>query len=201
MDETEFWALVDGTRLAAGRDPDLHAELLVERLTGLDPEAVHDFARHFEARFSRAHRWGLWGAARVLLDGADEETFENFRCWLMSQGRTIFEGALADPDALAELLPDFDKRTEGEAEEVGYAAFDAYEQLTGVELPDLGLSDPGAGPEGAPLDLADEEALATAYPRLWARFGTRFGTRWRARPGARHDESDARGLTGGPAPV
>ncbi|KAB8168594.1 DUF4240 domain-containing protein [Streptomyces sp. 3MP-14] len=189
MDETEFWALVDGTRLAAGRDPDLHAELLVERLTGLDPEAVHDFARHFEARFSRAYRWDLWGAACVLLNGAGDDAFENFRCWLISQGRTVFEGALADPDALAELLPDFDERTEGEAEEIGYAAFDAYEHLTGVELPDLGLGDPGVEPQGVPIDLEDEEALAAALPELWARFG------------ARRRAADPQGLAGGPAQV
>ncbi|GAA3859609.1 DUF4240 domain-containing protein [Streptomyces sedi] len=190
MDETGFWSLVDETRLAAGRDPDLHAELLVERLVLLDPEAVHDFARHFEARFSRAHRWDLWGAAWVLLNGADEEAFENFRCWLISLGRTVFEGTLLAPDALAELLPsDFDARTEGEAEEIGYAAFDAYEQLTGDELPDVGLSEPGAEPEGAAVDLADESALAAAYPRLWARFGA---------PGL---PSARRGVAGGPASV
>ncbi|WP_062211768.1 DUF4240 domain-containing protein [Streptomyces sp. NBRC 109706] len=189
MDETEFWALIDRTREAAGRDPDLHAELLVERLVELDPETVHDFARHFEARFSRAYRWDLRGAALVLLGGADENTFENFRCWLIAQGRRLFEGALADPDDLAELLPTFDETVDGEAEEVGYAAFDAYERLTGLELPDPGLPEPGVEPLGAPVDLTDETALADAYPRLWARF--RVGP----------DIPGAPGLPGGPATV
>ncbi|UED88274.1 DUF4240 domain-containing protein [Streptomyces profundus] len=186
MDETEFWALIDRTRVAAGGDPDTHAELLVERLVELDPETVHDFARHFETRFSRAYRWDLRGAALVLLGGADEDTFENFRCWLIAQGRRVFEGALADADALAELLPTFDERVDGEAEEIGYAAFDAYEQLTGLELPDPGLPEPGVEPGGEPVDLADEPGLADAYPRLWARF--------RARP-------DIPGVPGGPATV
>ncbi|WP_165989149.1 DUF4240 domain-containing protein [Streptomyces sp. YIM 98790] len=171
MDETEFWDLVDSTREGAEGDPDTHADLLVERLTELDPETVTDFARHFESRFQRAYRWDLWGAAWVLLDGASDDCFENFRCWLIAQGRHVFEGTLHDPDSLAGLLgPEFDPERDGEAEEVGFAAYDAYEQLTGGELPDLGLAEPPPEPVGEPLDFEDEEQLAGSYPRLWARF-------------------------------
>lgn len=170
MDETEFWEIVDGTREAADDDPDLHAELLVERLTALNPVTVTDFARHFESRFVRAYRWDVWGAAWVLLDGASDDCFENFRCWLIAQGRKVFEGALHDPDSLALLLPDFDQDSDGEAEDVGYAAYDAYEQLTGDELPELGLPESPSEPLGVPLDFEDDRALAESYPRLWARF-------------------------------
>jgi hypothetical protein len=36
--------------------------------------------------------------------------------------------------------------------------------------PDLGIPPAPAEPDGAPLDLTDEEALARRYPRLWERF-------------------------------
>ncbi|WP_104531019.1 DUF4240 domain-containing protein [Streptomyces specialis] len=171
MDETEFWEIVDRAREAAGGDPDAQADLIVERLTALDPVRVTDFARHFEARFHRADRWDVRAAARVLLGGAGDITFENFRCWLIGQGRHVFEGTLHEPDALAGLLPPgFDARTDGEAEEIGYTAYDAYEQLTGTELPSPGLPEPPDAPAGDPLDLDDPDALAAACPRLWARF-------------------------------
>ncbi|MDT0307586.1 DUF4240 domain-containing protein [Streptomyces sp. DSM 44917] len=172
MDETDFWEIVDETREATGGgDPDAHADLLVERLAGLDPESVTDFARHFEARFNRAYRWDVWGAAWVLLGGGvGDDTFENFRCWLISQGRQVFEGTLSAPDELAALLPvDFDPVTDGEAEELGYAAYDAYEQLTGDQLPALGLPEAPREPAGDPVDFEDDAALAAAYPRLWER--------------------------------
>ena len=170
MDETEFWEIVDSTREAAGGDSDVHAELLVERLASLNPVKVTDFARHFESRFVRAYRWDVWGAAWVLLDGASDDCFENFRCWLIAQGRRIFEGTLHDPDTLALLLTGFDQGHDGEAEEVGYAAYDAYELLTGDELPELGLPEPPSEPLGVPLDFEDDRAMAESYPRLWARF-------------------------------
>ncbi|MFJ3584053.1 DUF4240 domain-containing protein [Streptomyces sp. NPDC090127] len=175
MDETEFWQIVDSTREAAEGDPEEHADLLVERLSQLDPDSVLDFARHFEARYNRAYRWDLWGAAAVLLDGASDDAFDYFRCWLIGQGREVFEGAVHDPDALAELLEDFDEEIDGDGEELGFAADEAYEQLTGIEAPDLGIPPQPAEPEGTAFDLEDDRALEARYPRLWGRFGAQVG--------------------------
>ncbi|MHB9754167.1 DUF4240 domain-containing protein [Streptomyces sp. BYX5S] len=170
MDETEFWEIVDSTREAAGGDPEDHAELLVERLLRTDPDSVLDFARHFEFRYNRAYRWDLWGAAWVLLGGASDDAFDYFRCWLIGQGREIFEGALHDPDSLAELLDDFDDEVDGDGEEIGYAADEAYEQLTGVVAPDLDIPPPPPEPQGTPLDFENETTMHHTYPRLTARF-------------------------------
>ncbi|MFF3940319.1 DUF4240 domain-containing protein [Streptomyces phaeofaciens] len=170
MDETEFWELVDASREGAEGDPEDQADLLVDRLVRLDPESVLDFARHFEARYSRAYTWDLWGAAWVLLDGASDDAFDFFRCWLIGQGRDVFEGAVHDPDALAELLGDFDEELDGDGEDLGYAADEAYEQLTGAVAPDLGIPPAAAEPAGTPVDFENEGALAERYPRLWDRF-------------------------------
>ncbi|MGW7516841.1 DUF4240 domain-containing protein [Streptomyces sp. NPDC054796] len=170
MDETEFWELIDSTREAAEGDPEEQADLLIERLTQLDPDGVTFFARHFESRYHRAYQWDLWAAAWILLDGASDDVFDAFRCWLIGQGREVFEGAAHDADSLAEQLGEFDDELDGEAEDLGYAADEAYEQLTGTELPDLGLPEPPEDPVGAPLDLEDDNALAERLPKLWARF-------------------------------
>jgi hypothetical protein len=170
MDETEFWEIVDSTRQAAGGDPEDHAELLVDRLLRLDPERVLDFARHFESRYNRAYRWDLWGAAVVLLGGASDDAFDYFRCWLIGQGREVFEGALHDPDSLAESLEEFDEEVDGDGEELGYAADEAYEELTGGVAADLGIPSAPAEPEGTPIDFENPTLLAQLYPRLTDRF-------------------------------
>ncbi|MGV4985039.1 DUF4240 domain-containing protein [Streptomyces sp. NPDC001709] len=170
MDETEFWELIDATREAAEGDPEEQADVLVDRLLQLDPDLVLDFARHFEARYNRAYRWDLWGAASVLLDGASDDAFDFFRCWLIGQGREVYEGALHDPDSLAELLGEFDEEIDGDGEELGYAADEAYEQLTGTVAPDLGIAPAPAEPEGTPVDFENDRALAERFPQLWDRF-------------------------------
>ncbi|WP_327702445.1 DUF4240 domain-containing protein [Streptomyces decoyicus] len=170
MDETEFWELIDRSREAAEGDPEEQADALVERLLGLDPDAVVDFARHFEARYNRAYSWELWAAASVMLGGASDDAFDYFRCWLIGQGREVFEGALHDPDQLAELLDDFDEAVDGDAEELGYAADEAYEQLTGGVMPDLGLPPAPREPLGTYLDFDDAQALTERFPTLWDRF-------------------------------
>ncbi|MFJ8712546.1 DUF4240 domain-containing protein [Streptomyces violaceus] len=170
MDETEFWELVDDSREAAEGDPEEQADLLVERLSQLDPDSVLDFARHFESRYNRAYQWDLWGAAWVMLDGASDDAFDFFRCWLIGQGRHVFEGAVHDPDSLAELLDEFDEEFDGDGEELGYAADEAYEQLTGVVAPDLEIPPAPPEPEGTSLDFENERLLAERYPRLWERF-------------------------------
>ncbi|WP_165484796.1 DUF4240 domain-containing protein [Streptomyces kasugaensis] len=170
MDETEFWELIDGSREAAEGDPEEQADLLVERLAGRDPDVVVDFARHFEARYNRAYAWELWAAAGIMLGGASDDAFDFFRCWLIGQGREVFEGALHDPDRLADLVTDFDEAVDGDAEELGYAADEAYEQLTGAVLPDLGLPPQPPEPLGTYLDFDDDRALAERFPRLWDRF-------------------------------
>lgn len=170
MNETEFWELIDSTRVAADGDADEQGELLVEQLTQLDPDAVTCFGQHFESRFNRAYQWDLWAAAWILLDGVSDDAFDAFRCWLIGQGREIFENAAHDADTLATLLTGFDPELDGDAEDIGFAADDAFDQLTGVELPDLGLPEPPAEPVGAPLDLEDDSALAERLPKLWERF-------------------------------
>lgn len=170
MDETEFWELVDATREAAEGDPEEQTDLLIERLTRLDPDAVMFFARHFESRYIRANQWDLWAAAWILLDGVSDDAFDAFRCWLIGQGREVFETAAQDADSLADVLEGFDEELDGDAEDLGYAADEAYEQLTGIVMPDLGLPEPPEDPTGVSLNLEDDNALADRLPKLWDRF-------------------------------
>jgi len=168
MDETEFWEIIDRARGESGGEPQEQADLVVDRLVGLDPDSVLDFARHFETRVNRAHHWDLWAAASVLLGGAGEEAFDAFRCWLVGQGRHVFEGALHDADDLADLLDGFGE-ADGDGEDLGCAADEAYEQLTGAGLPELGITPP-AEPEGDPLELDDDAAVRRRCPRLAERY-------------------------------
>jgi hypothetical protein len=37
----------------------------------------------------------------VVNGHCSDDSFENFRCWLVSMGRDVYENALANPDSLS----------------------------------------------------------------------------------------------------
>ena len=103
-------------------------------------------------------------------DGAaDEDAFAAFRCWLIAQGRELFESALQEADELADLMAGFDPDADGDGEDLGYAADEAYERLTGGELP-TSASRPRPASEGTAFDIDDPDSPG-ALPPAVGRFG------------------------------
>ena len=68
-------------------------------------EAAEAVGRHLVAQ---AHRWDLGAAAYLMRGGYSDDGFDYFRGWLIAQGRSRRERALADPDSLADAGVDPD---------------------------------------------------------------------------------------------
>jgi hypothetical protein len=126
---------------------------------------------------NEAYRWDLWAAAAIIMEGCSESGFEEFRAWLIAQGRGVFEGALRDPETLAEneYLGAFD-------DDPQYPAFltipsGVHMRMAGKKTPiDPGVSKPGQ-PFGdkvvddlGTVDAENIQALAARFPRLVKRF-------------------------------
>jgi Protein of unknown function (DUF4240) len=137
MDHEEFWALIDSTR---GGGCEEHAQRLEARLRALPPDQILAFDRFYSRLAEQSYRWDLWGAAYLLRGGCSDDGFEDFRGWLIGQGRAVFEAALEDPDTLAEhpqvqpvtATTRWDLNVDCEA--LVFAAAHAYEQVTGESL-------------------------------------------------------------------
>lgn len=125
-----------------------------------------DFARIYAAHQGRAYRWDIWAAGVVIAHGMDEAGFDRFRDWLISRGQAVFERARADPDSLADVL-EIGRRALN-AEEVGSAVFNAYEDVHGEDqpLPEEGLSI--WPPSGTPWESQQYDDIAAGLPRLRA---------------------------------
>jgi hypothetical protein len=166
MDDTTFWRLVAATRAAAGNDTDRQSELLEARLRRLPPTQIAAFERIRRALDERAYAWDVWGAAYVVEDGCSDDCFRDFRAYLISLGREPYETALRDPDALAPAIEDAET---GDWENADDVAPDAYEAVTGEDIPG-DSSDLSGDPRGTPWDDDDTEALVQRHPRLAERF-------------------------------
>lgn len=141
---------------------DRKCELLRMRLEELDGPELLDFIRHFETMDAAAYTWPLWGAAYVMEGGCSDDAFSDFRGTLISQGRGVFERALADPDSLAEVDYGGDHPCyEGFQYIASEVAENKQEEVPGRDVPFP--SDP-VGEEW------NEDELDALYPRLAARY-------------------------------
>ena len=166
MNEAGVWQLVAATRDEAGGDTGRQTELLEERLRQLPAQQIEDFSRIRHRLDERAYTWELWGAATVIEDGCSDDCFRDFRAYLISLGKTPYETALRDPDALAPIVQDAET---GDWENADDVAPDAYESVAGEDIP-TGDSDLSGEPRGAAWDDEQEDELVSRYPRLAARF-------------------------------
>lgn len=162
MNRDEFWKLIGET--GSGSDPDDQAQALEAALATRSPEEIVDFERHMANLLASSYTWELWGAAYLINGGCSDDGFDYFRGWLIAQGQSVFEGALADPDSLADL-PDLEGDVE--CEEILYAARTAYESVTQQEIPDVPINLPELG-DG--WDFDDDVEMKRRYPRLFAKF-------------------------------
>jgi hypothetical protein len=124
------------------------------------------------ALMSRSYLMSLWAAAYLINSGCSDDGFDYFRGWLITQGRDVFEAAVADPDALADLAAVRAAASDGgvlECEDALYLAETAYETATGQELPDGVTTDgyPDLDPEWA-FDFDEQAQMQRRLPRLAA---------------------------------
>jgi Protein of unknown function (DUF4240) len=172
MDQQQFWALVEAAKAAAGGNGDRQAELLELALRRLPPAEIAAFAVTHDRLLAQSKRIELWGAADLIVNQCSEDGFEYFRCWLMSQGRGVYEAALADPDWLADY-PGLGDGTDVECEAIWYAAERAHQARTGRQLPEEAYGGLPLIGTWWPLERHAEET-SRRYPKLWQRFGERY---------------------------
>lgn len=163
MTQNEFWALI--AEAGSGTDPYDQAAAIQTALSQRSAADVLDFERHLAAALAESYTWSLWGAAYLINGGCSDDGFDDFRGWLLLQGRPVFERAIRDPDSLADL-PHLS--ADVECEDILYVARGAYEVVSGSEMPDVSVELPDLG-EG--WDFDDEQQMRQRYPRLFERFG------------------------------
>src|SRR5437763_655284 len=109
MTSERFWEVIAASRAggSSSDDPeaarDEQAERLRELLAGMPAEEVQAFADHFAARMDEAYsqpREGLWAVAFDIAGGCSDDTFDDFRAWLISMGREVYKAAVRDPETV-----------------------------------------------------------------------------------------------------
>lgn len=162
MEEGMFWAIVEKSKAAAGADMNRRPAALELILVSLSLDAIQAFQKQYEQQLLKANRWDLWGAAYVMNGGCSDDGFRYFRDWLISEGRQLFESALAAPDSLA-ALP---RREYFELELFGSAASKAFSKKGSGEL-DRDFKAELTQPQGKEWKESD---LPRLFPKLASKY-------------------------------
>lgn len=164
----EFWELIKKSREGV-IDCEEQAKVLTQLLLQLPPTNIHEFAQHFANCRKLTNRNDLWAVAYIINGGCSESGFEDFRGWLVSQGKEFFEQVLIHPECAGdrvEVNRSGNPVRDAECEPILYSAFAAYRQKTGAEMPEVEY-DYFAKPQGADWN---EDDLKSLYPSLYQRF-------------------------------
>lgn len=120
-----FWALIDRARQRAtpNSEPAM-LDALYRELVKLPDQELFAWYDLQQSYMALAHTPKLLAAAVLINGDSSDDRFTDFTAWLVMQGKTMYESALADPDGLARFDLPFDA---SEWELCGYIAGDAYE--------------------------------------------------------------------------
>ncbi|WP_137990947.1 DUF4240 domain-containing protein [Streptomyces vilmorinianum] len=174
MNKQQFWELI-----AAARDQAIvphESEVVAREATSLLADRpVEEIVAAEHVLWDlmvESYSNPLWAAAYIANGGCSDDGFDYFRGWLIAQGREVFERAVTDPDALAELpivRAAAAGRVDLEGEDMLGIAWNAHITATGDQLP--------AGPPTIrysqldpawAFDFSDSDEMARRLPRLAA---------------------------------
>jgi hypothetical protein len=159
MSEQAFWGIIEDVRDASHHIAD-RTEKLRETLSNLPIDEIEQFAKLFEARLSEAYTWDLWALAYIAFGGCSDDGFNDFRAWLISEGKETFETLLKDPNSIRTL-----RLSLCQLESLPYAVYETYKSKAGKPLKLNVPFDPT--PKGREWSESD---LEKRYPDIWSYF-------------------------------
>jgi hypothetical protein len=160
--DRNLWMIVDAS--VTKGDGAASVRAFHERIAKLPADEVLRIHRAFDQQLARSYTWELWGAAYVINGGCSDDCFEYFRGWLVMQGQSVFEDALANPESLAAYAY---VGQPAELEDALYVTRDVYQAITG-ERPAGTVLYPKLDPK---WDFDESSEMKRRYPKLCAKFG------------------------------
>ena len=134
MDEERFWKIIQTVKDNSQGDYEQQYEELEKKLHTLTPDDIILFANRFRFFRGQANTWELWGAIYIIQGGCGDDSFNDFREWVIGQGKDFYFKTLNNPETLAELENEFIEET-SEFEGLGYVPSTVFKEITGQEMP------------------------------------------------------------------
>jgi hypothetical protein len=166
MHDDKFWKIIENSKsnsFGVYEKQQLELKKELEKLTAIE---VLEFDNMFRKLRGEIYNWDFWAAAYIINGGCSDDTFSDFRGWLIGQGKSIFESSLQNIENLSEIK----ETNDGDWEGLSYIPSEVYKQKTGNNIPQ-GIQENHeiTGEEWE----EDEIELKKRYPKLCEKFGTK----------------------------
>ena len=165
MNEDQFWRIIQASKDNADGDFEQQQEELADDLRRLTPEDIILFANRFRYFRGQANTWELWGAIYIIHGGCGDDSFNDFREWVIGQGKDFYYRTINDPETLVDV--DTDKIEDVEWEGLGYIPPTVFEELTGQDMPSSFQEN--FEPTGKPW-AEENDDLKQMFPKLYAKY-------------------------------
>lgn len=166
MDETLFWRIIEEAGSPDQCSPEEQCEQITVRLVSCSKEELIAFENCRQQLLGKAYTWPMLKACYIVLSYVSDDVFEDFRHWVILNGKTRFYETIANPDVMADYIDVEDPLEEISGEPLLFVvesawAGDIEEIEEGIDFPDV-------------PDITDEwppkEQLQAEFPKLFERF-------------------------------
>lgn len=131
MNQDTFWKIIDVVNSEVGSEnQDGILRLTEEKLSGYSPQDIATWGSIQYHYKELADTSAVFAASCCINEYMSDDSFLDFRMWLISRGKETYLAALKDPDSLAGLQIPENTRFEL----YGYVASDAFEKASGKNL-------------------------------------------------------------------
>ena len=164
MPEEQFWKIIQKTFNKSNGDFEEQQDYLAKELRSLSLQDIIAFENKFKQLHTQAYNWQLWGAIYIIHGGCSDDSFLDFRDWVIAQGQDFYYKTLANPESLAGLDQEkFDIDWEG----MGYIPATVFKDLTGQDIP----SNFNGAHQITGKEWKEEgDDLKNMFPKLYAKY-------------------------------
>lgn len=165
MKEEKFWSIIKITKDNSKDDFELQQVELANKLRELTPDEIILFGNRFRSYRGLANTWELWGAIYIIHGGCGDDSFNDFREWVIGQGKDFYNKTIKNPETLVEVET---KKIENyDWEGLGNVPGTIFEELTGQEMPyPFQENHNTTGNEWE----EDSDDLKNLFPKLYAKY-------------------------------
>ena len=103
LDEESYWKIIENSLKESTNEEDQEI-FITSALEQLSPKEMIGFRLRTDKLMFDSYTSNLWCANYIISNGAAEDGFDYFRCWLISRGKEAYYKTQENPDYLVNLV-------------------------------------------------------------------------------------------------